>query len=208
MSSHHVIRENQEAAIFLVNRNSVVKEVLENFFEWSPLILTGEECFDLFGDWGFKADALICEKGFEENFETEIALQQPLDVIKIKNNTQLISDGLSYLKSKKCPAVNVFLDNDALFSERLVVKDRSMAVAVIRGDKRGIFVRSGLYEKWLPAASSLILKPLFTDQLFIFKYHNGSSWMQKINTEFVINIDREGPFVINSRQSYVVWEPV
>lgn len=208
MSSHHVIRENQEAAIFLVNRESIVKEVLENFFEWSPLILTGEECFDLFRDWGIKADALICENGFEENFETEIALQQPLDVIKIKNKSHLITDGLSYLRSKKCPAVNVFLDNDTLFSERWVVKDKSMAVAAIRGDKRGVFIRAGLYEKWLPAASSLILKPLFTDQVFIFKYHNGYSWKQKLNTEMVINIDREGPFVINSRQSYVVWEPV
>lgn len=208
MSSHHIIRENQEAAIFLVDKKAIHKAVLESFFEWSPLILASEKCFVLLNKWGFKADAVVCEKGFSENYEPELAMQQPLEIIEVNHQQQVVSEGLKFLYKKKCTAVNIFTKNMNLWKELSDSNMQNMNINVVQGNLRGIHIHSGLYEKWFPAESMIKVVPGVADQLFIFKYQSGSFYKQKLSRETEINLDAEGLFSISSYQAFQVWEHV
>lgn len=208
MSSHHIIRENQEAAIFLVDKSAIVKGVLESFFEWNPLILATEECFILINRWGFKADAIICEKGFIENFETELAMQQPIDIINAPKNTDVIKAGLDYFSSRRCPAVNIFSMDAGLWKNSAVAELKDLNVNIVQGNQRGFLIHSGAYEKWLPAHSQIRITPAPTGQLFMFKNQNGPFQSQKADAELVVNIDKDGIFSVSSRQGFQIWEPI
>lgn len=59
MSSHHIIRENQEAALIIANGLECSEEILHSLLEWSPYVLVLDGALDRFIDYRVKFDAVL-----------------------------------------------------------------------------------------------------------------------------------------------------
>ncbi len=59
MSSHHIVRENQEPMLFVAGYDFSWK-LLDELLEWSPLLIADEEAAEKLNSAGIKMDALLC----------------------------------------------------------------------------------------------------------------------------------------------------
>lgn len=202
MSSHHIIRENQESALFLVDSKAVKRELLESYFEWSPLIVTTEETFIQLNQFGYKIDALICERGFKINFETELAIQHPIDIITAGSSNQVIKEGINYLINKKAPAINIFLNTSVEKMMEISHAFPKQKIVFVNQNKKVFVADEGKYEKWLPENIEISIIPTVESQ----EFYLGQNEKLILNEEHLIKIKKEGPFTLSSYQKFMVSE--
>ena len=59
MSSHHIVRDDQEPALIIPNGASSSQELLGQLFEWSPLVIVLDSAIDRVLELGIKVDVLL-----------------------------------------------------------------------------------------------------------------------------------------------------
>ncbi len=98
MSSHHIVREKQEPALYIHQLGNFDEEKLGQLLEWSPTILVAASEYEKAISLGIKIDVVI-----------GIA-----DELQIQENTKFIYAGVEnlptavkYLISEQYPAVNI-----------------------------------------------------------------------------------------------------
>lgn len=134
MSSHHIVRENQEPALLVEDFHALSAEYLGQILEWSPTIITNEENLDYFLAQGIKVDILYGDDTV--NYQEDIKW--------IKPQKDLFNDALTYLKDHNYKAVNIFASScTALF---LDFADKLNIVVFAQGI-RNVAV-STQYQKW------------------------------------------------------------
>ncbi|QCK13474.1 hypothetical protein [Mangrovivirga cuniculi] len=144
MSSHHVIREGQEPAIYLRNSNSIILKVLHNLLEWSPYLIVNSETISFCNAHGIKPDAIVNETTDDIDFFIE-------KIPYINNSTDLdrIQD---WLKNKNCDQLLIFDDINELKS--LISGDPLFGV--IDRDIKYSMIRDNI-AKWFPEGQRLTL---------------------------------------------------
>lgn len=60
MSSHHIVREKQEPALFILDFDGFDEEYFGQLLEWSPTLVVSEDCYEKIARMGIKIDAVIC----------------------------------------------------------------------------------------------------------------------------------------------------
>ena len=137
MSSHHIVRENQEPALLVSYYNAIDSEHLGQLLEWSPTIITDNENIDFFLAEGIKVDI----------FAGDIALIPHQEQIKhLPIATEFLFDALDYLVANNYKAVNILLET--VPNRLLEYADRINIVCFAEG-KRFVIVKE-YYEKWKP----------------------------------------------------------
>ena len=103
MSSHHIVREKQEPALYIHQLGNFDEELLGQLLEWSPTLLVAASEYEKAISLGLKVDVVF-------GIDTEIEVQE---------NTKLIYSALpslptvvKYLVSEKYPAVNIISNED------------------------------------------------------------------------------------------------
>ncbi len=108
MSSHHIVRDDQEPALIIANGASCNIELLGQLLEWSPLVIVLDSAIERVVELGIKVDVLLgdFDRGFDANYYKET--QFPLEIIHTpdQNKTDL-EKAFDYLIERKMPAVNV-----------------------------------------------------------------------------------------------------
>ncbi|MES2829179.1 MAG: thiamine pyrophosphokinase [Bacteroidota bacterium] len=101
MSSHHIVREKQEPALYIHKLANFDEEYLGQLLEWSPTLLVHGSEYEKILSLGLKVDIII----------------NPSDQAHIQENSKLIdteADGIvgvvDFLISEKYPAVNIISD--------------------------------------------------------------------------------------------------
>lgn len=134
MSSHHIVRENQEPALLVESFHALSEEYLGQILEWSPTIITTEDNLDFFLAEDTKVDFLYAHE--IDFFQEEIKLIIP--------NTTFLKDSLDYLKANNYKAVNIL--SKSLESSFLEYAHDINIVAFVDGI-RYVLIQSQ-YEKW------------------------------------------------------------
>jgi|APTNR8051073442_1049403.scaffolds.fasta_scaffold00001_538 hypothetical protein len=185
MSSHHIVREDQEPALLISDAHAVPFEILQQLLEWSPTVLVIEKALQEVITWGIKIDVVIAPVGNIPKFTESLQDQFPLKLISCQGEDDAIATALYFLIAAKQKSVNIAsserLDNFEPFAK--------LDLSVIQGDKRWSFIRSGLYQKWLPAGRTLLFYPsngqpeivLERDQMISIKRANGF-WIGERNS--------------------------
>ena len=108
MSSHHIVRDDQEPALIIANGQECSQELMGQLLEWSPLIVVLDAAIERVMQFDLKVDVLIGD--FDRDFDTEKyrKSQFPIKIIHTpdQNKTDL-EKAFDYLISEKIPAVNV-----------------------------------------------------------------------------------------------------
>ncbi len=208
MSSHHVVKENQEGSLVILETDSIEFPVLESFLEWSPIIIAGRGAFKVLTSRGIKVDAVICSSEAMDELTDEISYQYPIDVIQLEKDDTTIDMSLDYLMKRKSDVVNVFtwLDLPEMFQIQPRYSDLKINIIIknhsyyIPGKRR--------FEKWLPISAEIIVLAKVSGQYFdiVFPDHH----REKIKVDHLHRIIShvEGKFQISSEDDFVLGEVI
>lgn len=108
MSSHHIVRDDQEPALIIANGASCDKELLGQLLEWSPLVVVLDSAIERVIDLNIKVDVILGD--FDRGFNPHefIQSQHPIEIIRTPDQSKTdLEKAFDYLIQRKIPAVNV-----------------------------------------------------------------------------------------------------
>ncbi|MBB1192448.1 thiamine diphosphokinase [Flavobacterium sp. SOK18b] len=166
MSSHHIVRDDQEPALIIANGASCNPELLGQLLEWSPLVIVLDSAMVRVMELDIKVDVLLGD--FDRGFDPEIykTSQYPLEIVHTpdQNKTDL-EKAFDYLINRKIPAVNVVWATGKRADHTItnltnIPKYRNQLKIVILDDHSKVFLLPRKFEKWYTAQTPISLIPI------------------------------------------------
>ena len=166
MSSHHIVRDDQEPALIIANGASCNPELLGQLLEWSPLVVVLDSAMVRVMELDIKVDVLLGD--FDRGFDPEIykTLQYPIEIIHLpdQNKTDL-EKAFDYLIERKIPAVNVVWATGRRADHTItnltnIIRYRNLLKIVILDDHSKVFLLPKKFEKWYTANTPISLIPI------------------------------------------------
>lgn len=166
MSSHHIVRDDQEPALIIANGAACSEELLGQLLEWSPLVIVLDSAIERVLELGIKVDVLLgdFDRGFDVNHYKES--QYPIEIIHTPNQDKTdLEKAFDYLIERKIPAVNVIWATGKRADHTItnltnIVKYRNLIKIVILDNHSKVFVLPRKFEKWYTANTILSLIPV------------------------------------------------
>lgn len=166
MSSHHIVRDDQEPALIIANGAACSRELLNQLLEWSPLVVVLDSAIDRVLELGIKVDVLIGD--FDRNFDYNYykKLQYPIEIIQLEEQeTYDIDKAINYLIERKIPAANIVWATGRRMDHTMtnitnLVKYQEKIKLVMLDDYSKIFPLPQNFTKWYPAQTILSLIPV------------------------------------------------
>jgi thiamine pyrophosphokinase len=166
MSSHHIVRDDQEPALIIANGAECNSELLGQLLEWSPLVVVLDAAIERVMKLDIKVDVLIGD--FDRNLDIEKyrKSQFPIEIIHApeQNKTDL-EKAFDYLIQRKIPAVNVVWATGKRADHTItnltnIVAYRNKLKIVLLDDHSKIYLLPNKFEKWYTKNSIISLIPI------------------------------------------------
>ena len=166
MSSHHIVRDDQEPALIIANGASCNIELLGQLLEWSPLVIVLDSAMERVLDLGIKVDVLLgdFDRGFDPEYYKE--KQFPLEIVHTPDQVKTdLEKAFDYLVERNIPAVNVVWATGRRADHTItnitnIIRYRDALKIVILDDHSKVFLLPKKFEKWYPAKTPLSLIPV------------------------------------------------
>ena len=139
MSSHHIVREKQEPALFILDFDGFDEEYFGQLLEWSPTLIVAESCYEKIASMAIKIDAVICENNGSIHF------QESIRFIYRSNSQSFLEKGMAFLIKEGYPAVNVICKhfNPVIFTAYI----DEINTVIFANHKKYYPIKSG-FNKW------------------------------------------------------------
>jgi thiamine pyrophosphokinase len=166
MSSHHIVRDDQEPALIIANGAACSKELMGQLLEWSPLVIVLDSAIQRVIDLGIKVDVLLGDFDNDFNAEQYRDLQYPLEIVYTPDQEKTdLEKAFDYLIDRKIPAANVIWATGKRADHTItnitnIVRFRDTLKIVILDDHSKVFLLPKKFEKWYPAATPISLIPI------------------------------------------------
>jgi thiamine pyrophosphokinase len=166
MSSHHIVRDDQEPALIIANGASCHPELLGQLLEWSPLVIVLDSAMERVMKLDIKVDVLLgdFDRNFDANYYKE--KQYPIEIVHTpdQNKTDL-EKAFDYLFERNIPAVNVVWATGRRTDHTItnltnIVRYREKLKIVILDDYSKVFLLPKKFEKWYTANTPISLIPI------------------------------------------------
>jgi hypothetical protein len=96
VSSHHIVRENQEPALLIANAHAISFEKVQELLEWMPTIVVVETEIETVLSWGIKVDVLIVPASELTAWETRLADQFPIKIVPLDSDKDSLTTALQF----------------------------------------------------------------------------------------------------------------
>jgi thiamine pyrophosphokinase len=166
MSSHHIVRDDQEPALIIANGAACQPELLGQLLEWSPLVVVLDAAMERVMELDIKVDVLLGDFDADfkpEKYQTE---QFPIDIIHTpdQNKTDL-EKAFDYLIDRNIPAVNVVWATGKRADHTItnitnITRYRDRLKIVLLDDHSKVFLLPKKFEKWYTANTPISLIPI------------------------------------------------
>ena len=166
MSSHHIVRDDQEPALIIANGAACNRELLDELLEWSPLVIVLDSAIERVAALGIKVDVLLGD--FDREFDAEYykKSQYPIEIIHSKNQEKTdLEKAFDYLITRKINMVNVVWATGKRADHTItnltsLVNYKDKLKIVILDDHSKVFLLSSKFEKWYTANTIISLIPI------------------------------------------------
>lgn len=166
MSSHHIVRDDQEPALIIANGAACNPELLGQLLEWSPLVIVLDSAMERVLELGIKVDVLLGD--FDRGFNPEIykTTQYPIEIVHTPDQEKTdLEKAFDYLIARQIPAVNVVWATGKRADHTItnltnIVRYRNLIKIVILDDHSKIFLLPDKFEKWYTAGTPISLIPI------------------------------------------------
>lgn len=168
MSSHHIVRDDQEPALIIANGAACSNELLGQLLEWSPFVIVLDSAIERVMELGIKVDVLLGD--FDNGFDPEYYrnFQYPLEIVHTPDQDKTdLEKAFDYLIEKGHKAVNVVwatgrrADHTITNMTNIVRFQKDLKI-VILDDYSKIFQLPKKYEKWYPKDFPISIIPVGT----------------------------------------------
>ncbi|WP_442589730.1 thiamine pyrophosphokinase [Pedobacter sp. AW31-3R] len=166
MSSHHIVKEKQEPALYIHDLGSFDEEYLGQLLEWSPTLVVNGNIYEKVISLGLKVDIVLNNADgmvFQENTKSIIGPGDDYNTV------------LNYLVSEKYPAVNI-IDTEKKISDLEFYMSR-INIVLFTPEYKSYAVKTG-FSVWKPAGTSVFID--------VVSYFEATNLMQKDEREFEV----------------------
>jgi thiamine pyrophosphokinase len=166
MSSHHIVRDDQEPALIIANGAACSNELLGQLLEWSPLVIVLDSAIERVIELGIKVDVLLgdFDRDFDPTYYKE--KQFPLEIVHTPDQDKTdLEKAFDYLIDRKIPMVNVVWATGKRADHTItnltnIVRYRTALKIVILDDHSKVFLLPTRFEKWYTANTPISLIPI------------------------------------------------
>ena len=166
MSSHHIVRDDQEPALIIANGAACSQELLGQLLEWSPFVVVLDSAIERVLELEIKVDVLLgdFDRGFDANYYKEI--QYPLEIIHTPNQDKTdLEKAFEFLIERNFPAVNVVWATGKRADHTItnitsIAKFRNQLKIVLFDDHSKIHLLPQKFQKWYPKNTVISLIPI------------------------------------------------
>lgn len=167
MSSHHVVKEKQEPALYIHEFGNFNEEYLGQLLEWSPTVIVAASEYEKVVSLDVKVDVII------GNLDHGIELQENIRIVPQQRKG--IEDAMEFLIKEKYPAVNVISKISSFDDLTCYLPDINLVLFTERSKHYAI--RNG-FSVWKPAGTIFLID--------IIAYFEADNLMQEEAGEFVV----------------------
>jgi hypothetical protein len=186
MSSHHIVKEKQEPALYIHQLGDFDEESLGQMLEWSPTLIVNFEAYEKVVSLGLKVDVVV-------NSATGKALQE--NTKSIMGPGDAYNTVLNYLLSEKYPAVNI-IDVDKKLSD-LSYYIIDLDIVLFSASRKSYAIYNG-FKVWKPKGSIFIIEVISYFETSNLKPIEGE-FFEVINDGFV-EFNFTTPYLLISEQ--------
>ena len=166
MSSHHIVRDDQEPALIIANGAECSNELLGQLLEWSPLVIVLDSAIERVLDLSIKVDVLLgdFDRGFDAEHYRE--KQYPIEIVHTPDQDKTdLEKAFDYLVEKGHKAANVIWATGKRADHTItnitnIVRFRDQLKIVILDDHSKIFLLPKHFQKWYTKDSIISLIPI------------------------------------------------
>ncbi len=145
MSSHHIVKEDQEPALIIAQVDSVPSSLLSQLLEWNPIVITDANNLTAVTQRGIKVDVLIANE----------PVDLPQDhILVLPTASSFLDTALTYLMARRCRAANI-VSTDT--EPDLILRHAVEIHTVLLGNGKKIFAAKSGFSKWLPKGEAVFL---------------------------------------------------
>lgn len=164
MSSHHFVKEGQEPALLIAEALSF--ELAEPLLEWAPLVVVCDTALDEVLRWGIKIDVVLGEDTAVRALQEKLIEQAPVKILSYQPGEDPLENALHFLIASKNTAVNIMTGS---VQNRLHLAKSFQQIQIVLMDHyRKWSLYTHLFEKWVPAGTSLMIHQNDPSQKFTF----------------------------------------
>lgn len=143
MSSHHIVRENQEPALIVSAYNELEAEYIGQLLEWSPTVIANDDTVDFFLAADIKVDVVFSTKGGTYP-------QEQIKVFPMQRG--FIPEALDYAIRHNHKAINIVGN----VVDDITAYCHLINIVVLFDGARYVYVRER-YEKWKEAGARMFI---------------------------------------------------
>lgn len=166
MSSHHIVREKQEPALYIQYLANFNEEYLGQLLEWSPTLLVAVNEYEKVSSMGLKVDVVIGK-------QTDLPVQENTKLVYAETNS--LPSVVKYLISAAYPAVNI-IGKESKFDD-LVDFLPEINIVLFTATEKSYAVKTG-FSIWKPAGTIF--------RIDIISYFETSNLKQQENGDFIV----------------------
>jgi thiamine pyrophosphokinase len=157
VSSHHIVREDQEPALLILNAHAISFEKVQELLEWMPTVIVLANQIETVLGWGIKVDIVLTPFTDLEDWKNKLIDQAPIKFLPYKADDDPLTTALHFLTASNATAVNCLLDNKNQMTQ--IESGAGLDVEVFVDRKLWRWIKSGHFEKWVPANTKLFQLP-------------------------------------------------
>lgn len=157
MSSHHIVRENQEPALLIAHARALSFQKIQELLEWMPTVIVVYTEVEQVLSWGIKVDVVFVPQNEIEFWRNRLMDQAPVKLITFNPDDDLFTVGLYFLNASRATGVNILMA-DKLDLDKLLLYS-NLNVEVFIENKRWGLIKSGKVDKWFPQGSMFSIYP-------------------------------------------------
>ena len=166
MSSHHIVRDEQEPALLIANGAACDPELLGQLLEWSPTVVVLDSAIWRVLDLDVKVDVLLGDFDRALDLNLVRARQYPIEIIPAPDQDKTdLQKGIELLIERGYPAVNIVWATGRRADHTLanltdIVRYKDQIRIVVFDDYSKVFPLRGTFRKWYTKDTPLSLLPV------------------------------------------------
>jgi thiamine pyrophosphokinase len=167
MSSHHIVRDNQEPALIIANGADCGDELLQQLMEWSPYVLALDGAVHRLLERNIRFDAWLGDFDSGAGVD-EMALSKMGDIQRIWAEDQDKTDlqkGIEFLISKGHVAANIIWGtgrraDHTINNMATLWRYHDQMTLSLLDDHSRVYPLNRQFKKWYPAGTAISLIPV------------------------------------------------
>ncbi|MEQ9167730.1 MAG: hypothetical protein RLO12_15835 [Fulvivirga sp.] len=203
MSSHHIVRDEQEPALIVFSAD-FNKHTIQELLEWSPTVITKSGLVEELLPYGFKIDVVIGSMEGKESVMSLLSHQQPFKYLSKNTSDDDLLQAIYYLTASKYKAANLLLEPKEETLNLINPFLNQLDLVFYYQKFKWIYSRESTFSKWLPAGAVLKFR---SDSIRVTQNQKPLEY-ELLSGESVCKVQEEGQTVISGQKGFWLGQSV